>query len=602
MKKQRSLISLFLLLALLTALFVGCSSMDSGGYFSDSDFEPYTDYDPDWLDEPDFSYTPAETDDAGQEFPFETNPPAKASDWSVIGTINGTNWDTDFPMEETDGAYTLSLDLNAGDELKVRRDGSWDVNFGAFGISQGLNIVAPETGRYTVRLSFPDGPEAELELISERKNSRWSVIGSVNGTNWDVDFPMEEADEGVYTLEMELYTGDELKVRRDGEWDVSFGAGGILSGESLAVTENGTYTVRLTVYSESEADLELIPIPSSFDDSSGWSVIGTLNGTNWDADFPLHPMGSGRFQSDLMALHAGEEIKIRKDGSWDVNFGLYGYRDGENISIDKDGEYYVLFRLQEGDRPASIEILPVGFPELLGKIRELKADLEARYPLRICLHPDQNIRPDYAYVFGPEPMTVCRVLFDLEDFCASLPSGFLVELHDGTEAVPEPAGTKIMPGGRIRIFFVREVVGEAAAHAGMDKMYVCIATQEYDASHFPHEFMHLLDQRIQTILAGLGRDADAEWMALSPEGAYGEDFTDQQVIDDYFIYEYARRNIFEDRAVTFEYLYLSSEPLAEQDWYNGRLGVQGKVAYLVETIRELFPSVQAVSRAVWEKR
>lgn len=86
--------------------------------------------------------------------------------WSVIGSLCGTNWDTDFPMTETDtNTFTSEvLALNVGDELKVRQGASWDVNFGLNGEAGGANIVVETAGNYQVQLVY-DGETATVELI-----------------------------------------------------------------------------------------------------------------------------------------------------------------------------------------------------------------------------------------------------------------------------------------------------------------------------------------------------------------------------------------------------------------------------------------------------
>ena len=71
--------------------------------------------------------------------------------WGVIGSICGTMWDTDFPMTEVEPGVFKSepLELNAGEEFKVRQGASWDVNYGSDG-PNGANVVVPETGTFVV--------------------------------------------------------------------------------------------------------------------------------------------------------------------------------------------------------------------------------------------------------------------------------------------------------------------------------------------------------------------------------------------------------------------------------------------------------------------
>ena len=100
----------------------------------------------------------------------ETTPPTPALDetydviiwtgddrnaWGVIGSICGTNWDTDFPMTEVaNGVYeSAPMYLYASEELKVRQGGSWDNNYGTDG-RDGANLVISSDGSYVIRLDL----------------------------------------------------------------------------------------------------------------------------------------------------------------------------------------------------------------------------------------------------------------------------------------------------------------------------------------------------------------------------------------------------------------------------------------------------------------
>ena len=86
------------------------------------------------------------------------------------------------------------------------------------------------------------GKISALFNMTEEEKTAWSVIGAVNGTMWDTDFPMTEVEPGVFeSEEMELHAGEELKCRQGASWDVNFPA------ENVVVEADGTYVVRLTV-------------------------------------------------------------------------------------------------------------------------------------------------------------------------------------------------------------------------------------------------------------------------------------------------------------------------------------------------------------------
>lgn len=86
--------------------------------------------------------------------------------WSVIGGVCGTNWDTDIAMNKTEeGIYeSAALELNAGEEFKVRQGASWDVNFGSDGFN-GANIVVETTGKYIVRLEWDGAETGTVTLV-----------------------------------------------------------------------------------------------------------------------------------------------------------------------------------------------------------------------------------------------------------------------------------------------------------------------------------------------------------------------------------------------------------------------------------------------------
>lgn len=82
--------------------------------------------------------------------------------YTVIGTLAGTNWDTDFAMENVDGVWvtTEAYDLEAGVEFKVRQGLNWDIAFPA------ANFVVETAGKYKIQLTV-HGEEGTVELIPQ---------------------------------------------------------------------------------------------------------------------------------------------------------------------------------------------------------------------------------------------------------------------------------------------------------------------------------------------------------------------------------------------------------------------------------------------------
>ena len=76
----------------------------------------------------------------------------------------------------------------------------------------------------------------------------------------------------------------------------------------------------------------------SDEEKNAWSVIGSICGTSWDTDFAMTEVEAGVFQSEVLELKAGDELKCRQGAAWDVNFGDAA---GENVKVEADGSYIV---------------------------------------------------------------------------------------------------------------------------------------------------------------------------------------------------------------------------------------------------------------------
>ncbi len=93
--------------------------------------------------------------------------------FTVIGTLNGTSWNTDFAMTETaknsniwvsnDVFVITEESISKGEnEFKCRQGKSWDVSFG----KDGENYKITETGSYKIQLTF-DGTNGVVELLKQ---------------------------------------------------------------------------------------------------------------------------------------------------------------------------------------------------------------------------------------------------------------------------------------------------------------------------------------------------------------------------------------------------------------------------------------------------
>ena len=80
---------------------------------------------------------------------------------------------------------------------------------------------------------------------------------------------------------------------------------------------------------------------------ANWGVVGTINGWGETDDLPMTAEETGLFKSEPIELKAGDEIKVRLNGAWDINFGADG-RDGANVKVEEDGSYIVILDLATG--------------------------------------------------------------------------------------------------------------------------------------------------------------------------------------------------------------------------------------------------------------
>ena len=101
--------------------------------------------------------------------------------------------------------------------------------------------------------------DIEKSLI-RREVDEWSIIGSLEDSCWDYDFIMTEDSENVYVSDV-LYidANDEFKIRKNQSWDVNFGSDG-LNGENFRIKNAGYYVIRITILSEHEINVEILPV------------------------------------------------------------------------------------------------------------------------------------------------------------------------------------------------------------------------------------------------------------------------------------------------------------------------------------------------------
>ena len=271
--------------------------------------------------------------------------------WSLIGTLNGSNWDTDYFCTEVDGKWVSPIfSIEDGQAFKFRYNMSWDNNYGgvfanldeAFEAVAGGDDIKLPAGKYIATLD----PEAKTIVVVNAAKS-WGVIGNFNG--WAEDVDMTEVVPGVWVSPvLELTEG--WKVRFDDGWDVN--RGGVTPSEAgVAVAAvpggsdinlAGTYSV---VYN---ANSEVIYVLR-------WGVVGSIASIkdfNWNADVPMNLGADGKWYSSPIALTTEDRFKIREFAGWDNNRGgvcaaigeaFEVTNGGSDMFVPADGTYMVVY-------------------------------------------------------------------------------------------------------------------------------------------------------------------------------------------------------------------------------------------------------------------
>lgn len=313
----------------------------------------------------------------------DTPEPGKPAVWSLIGTIGGTNWDTDTDMTNTSGDIWVArlVTLTANDEFKIRADHSWDENYGGpeandhstidpenpydvykpeLGVAFAAgdkNIHVGVAGTYDVTFDY-----ANKTVKIDSHVAAYSLIGAINGSSWDNDVVMTEKD-GVWTSPVVEIAG-EFKIRFDFSWDdantygvaegftptvgVPFTA--VQPGGNITVPEAGQYKVQFTPATK-EVVISAVAYPEHLymigEEFGGWQwasdgvveMTPVLHNPDWGAN------AEGQFYT-VRYISAGKGFKFNSKRDWGGDFYGLTTNDGYEVSdnncvVAEDGFYLV---------------------------------------------------------------------------------------------------------------------------------------------------------------------------------------------------------------------------------------------------------------------
>lgn len=310
--------------------------------------------------------------------------PEKPAAWSLIGTLDGSSWDKDFDLTNTTGDIWVirMVKVTEADEFKIRADHDWGTNVGGpeandksiIDPSNPYDVYKPELGKafaagdknihigvegyYDVTFDY-----AAQTILIEEHNAVFSLIGQINGTSWNVDFPMTE-DNGVWTSPVVSIEGG-FKIRFDYSWadENTYGTESgdfvptvgqpftvVQPGSDIKNLEPGNYRVTFTP-ALMQVVITAVNFPEHLymigEEFGGWDwgsdgvveLVPVLHNPDWGAE------AEGQFWT-VRYFTADKGFKFCSVREWKGDFwGLTtndGFTEkGGNCVVDKDGYYLV---------------------------------------------------------------------------------------------------------------------------------------------------------------------------------------------------------------------------------------------------------------------
>ncbi len=130
-------------------------------------------------------------------------------------------------------------------------------------------------------------------------------------------------------------------------WDIAK----VLGAEAKAAKSDADLQTALDNYTKAVGDV----LTMTDEQKEAWGVIGNICGTSWDVDFAMTKVDDTTWKSEVLELHAGEELKTRQGAAWDVNVGVT--YNGANVVVEADGQYIVQL-VWDGGVEGEVTLIP----------------------------------------------------------------------------------------------------------------------------------------------------------------------------------------------------------------------------------------------------
>lgn len=172
--------------------------------------------------------------------------------------------------------------------------------------SKNLKAQTSDLGRSDVLVM----PATDITAYAQFKtfSEEWTVIGTANGSNWDVDFPMKTDGNVCIAKGLPFEANGAFKLRKNGAWDESF------PSSNYVVSEAGTY--------------DIIFDPSATKDEDKLKVV-----VSGECPYPETPLRALALAIKTVWLKQSEG-----SSAWNTYYGGTGGSD-RNIAMDDDYVY-----------------------------------------------------------------------------------------------------------------------------------------------------------------------------------------------------------------------------------------------------------------------
>lgn len=269
----------------------------------------------------------------------------------VIGDFNGWGDDVVMNFNKSKQRFYADVEFPADGGFKFRLDGGWDISYGSKteGLLDSGDNIPVKAGNYRVYLNMNNFGEMTYELNAKMFGQEepsadivipepeptptlqgWGLVGEFSG--WADGADVMLTTDGTYLVAKGVALEGQFKFRKDGGWDVNFGAPGDV--EPFELTPNaetelaaggknftiaaGTYDVYLD---EANAKAWFIndgtyPGGGAAPVEAEWGLIGSLAAcNNWGQNVKLFVDGD-YFAAKGVVFAEGDQFKFRKGETW----------------------------------------------------------------------------------------------------------------------------------------------------------------------------------------------------------------------------------------------------------------------------------------------